>query len=237
MSRPRISRICSSSRSSNERPSNTIRPFGIFAVRRGNSRMIESAVTDLPEPDSPTMATTSPRFTVKLTPSTARTMPRVVVNWVWRSSTANSGAAASGRVFDRPRKFSPASTILKTRPPLRRHAAPAIPPVYNAGTRGNAQAPVRDFTNAALRSVRGARQHARAECKFLRQETGNYAGAMPQWRLCLRWVRHRVIWVSGNKIMRRSNSAKCPAFRRSTRENIFDNCHCDSGGRSAVSPF
>ena len=31
------------------------------------------AVTDLPEPDSPTMANTSPRWTSKDTPSTART--------------------------------------------------------------------------------------------------------------------------------------------------------------------
>jgi hypothetical protein len=44
--------------------------------------MMESAVTDLPEPDSPTIATTSPRFTLKLTPSTARTVPRDVANSV-----------------------------------------------------------------------------------------------------------------------------------------------------------
>ena len=32
--------------------------------------MIDRLVTDLPEPDSPTTATVSPRFTSKLTPST-----------------------------------------------------------------------------------------------------------------------------------------------------------------------
>ena len=35
------------------------------------SRMIDSAVTDLPEPDSPTIATVSPRPTSKETPRTA----------------------------------------------------------------------------------------------------------------------------------------------------------------------
>ncbi len=82
MSRPRISRICSSSSSSRLRPSNRTRPFGTRPVSRGNSRMMESAVTDLPEPDSPTIATTSPRLTLKLTPSTARTVPRDVENSV-----------------------------------------------------------------------------------------------------------------------------------------------------------
>ena len=37
------------------------------------------AVTDLPEPDSPTMANTSPRATSNDTPSTARTKPSSVV--------------------------------------------------------------------------------------------------------------------------------------------------------------
>src|SRR6266545_3396749 len=49
MSRPRISRISSSSRSSRLRPSNTMRPFGTRPVWRGNRRMIESAETDLHE--------------------------------------------------------------------------------------------------------------------------------------------------------------------------------------------
>ena len=125
MSRPRISRICSSSRSSSERPSNVIRPFGIFPVRRGSSRMIESAVTDLPDPDSPTMATTSPRSTVKLTPSTARTMPRAVANWVCRSSTSSSGAAVSGRASRSARKSSVVSATLNPGPPRKLTAGDA----------------------------------------------------------------------------------------------------------------
>src|SRR3984957_17602776 len=43
-------------------------------------------VTDLPEPDSPTMATVSPRLTEKETPLTARTRPSSVANETSRSS-------------------------------------------------------------------------------------------------------------------------------------------------------
>ena len=60
MSRPRISRISSSVRSRRLRPSKVTRPFGMRPVSFGRRRMIESAETDLPDPDSPTMATTSP---------------------------------------------------------------------------------------------------------------------------------------------------------------------------------
>ena len=42
------------------------------------SRINDSMVTDLPEPDSPTMPSVSPRFRSKLTPSTARTVPQRV---------------------------------------------------------------------------------------------------------------------------------------------------------------
>ncbi len=38
-------------------------------------RRIESDVTLLPQPDSPTTASVSPGYTAKDTPSTARTMP------------------------------------------------------------------------------------------------------------------------------------------------------------------
>ena len=61
----------------------------------GSSRMIESADTDLPEPDSPTMARISPRPTSKLMPSTARTMPREVAKWTCKSSTVSNGAEVS----------------------------------------------------------------------------------------------------------------------------------------------
>ena len=49
-------------------PSNAIRP-----ETGSTSRRTACAVVVLPQPDSPTSATSSPRLTVKLTPSTACT--------------------------------------------------------------------------------------------------------------------------------------------------------------------
>ena len=48
-------------------------------------------VTDLPDPDSPTIATTSPGSTLKETPSTACTRPSSVRKLTRRSSTESSG--------------------------------------------------------------------------------------------------------------------------------------------------
>jgi hypothetical protein len=59
-----------------------------LAMRPGGdatSRMIDSAVTDLPQPDSPTTPSVVPRGTANETPSTARTVPRSVRNSVTRS--------------------------------------------------------------------------------------------------------------------------------------------------------
>ena len=55
--------------------------------------MIESAVTDLPQPDSPTIPSVLPFSTAKLTPSTARTTPSRVKKCVRRSSTSSSAIA------------------------------------------------------------------------------------------------------------------------------------------------
>src|SRR5437016_5411330 len=52
------------------------------------------AVTDLPLPDSPTMPMVSPRFTSKLTPSTAFTTAPEVKKCVFRSWTCRSGVAS-----------------------------------------------------------------------------------------------------------------------------------------------
>src|SRR5689334_5597327 len=62
----------------------------------GSTRpMIENPVTDLPEPDSPTRPSTSPRRTLKETSSTARTTPARVKKWVRRLRTSSVGAAAT----------------------------------------------------------------------------------------------------------------------------------------------
>ena len=49
------------------------------------------AVTDLPQPDSPTTASTSPGLTSNETPSTAWTIPSSVRKLTRRSSTSSSG--------------------------------------------------------------------------------------------------------------------------------------------------
>src|SRR5713226_9303408 len=51
---------------------------------------MEFAVTDLPQPLSPTIATVSPRSTAKETPSTARLTPSGVRKCVCRFSTSRS---------------------------------------------------------------------------------------------------------------------------------------------------
>ena len=66
----------------------TMRPGG-EAMRR----MIDSEVTLLPQPDSPTTASVSPGATEKETPSTARTMPSRVKKCVFRPSISSRGAA------------------------------------------------------------------------------------------------------------------------------------------------
>ena len=55
-------------------PSYITRPPSTTALA-GRMPMIDLMETLLPEPDSPTMATVSPRLRSKLTPRTARTMP------------------------------------------------------------------------------------------------------------------------------------------------------------------
>ena len=52
--------------------------------------MIEYAVTDLPEPDSPTMPKTFPFSKVKDTPLTDKTLPASILNDVLRFSTSNN---------------------------------------------------------------------------------------------------------------------------------------------------
>ncbi len=63
ISRPRMRRISSSESSSSSRPRKRTDPLGMRAVPSGSSRMTASADTDLPDPDSPTMATISPGWT------------------------------------------------------------------------------------------------------------------------------------------------------------------------------
>ena len=93
ISLPRILRISGSvlvnkfwPRSEIEPPS--MRPGGI-----GIKRMIESALTDLPEPDSPTMPSVEPLSTEYESPFTAPTKPSSVLKPTRRSLTSRIGKA------------------------------------------------------------------------------------------------------------------------------------------------
>src|SRR5256712_10819364 len=65
-----------------------MRPGGV-----GISRMMLGAVTLLPEPDSPTMPSVSPRLMWKSIPSTARTTPSSVKKYVFSPLTSSSRSA------------------------------------------------------------------------------------------------------------------------------------------------
>src|ERR1051325_7670313 len=92
MSLPRTLRISFSDSDARSRPLKRISPPVIFpgcATRR----MIDIAVTLLPQPDSPTSATASPRRTLNETLSTASTAPSAVKNVVRRFFTSSSASA------------------------------------------------------------------------------------------------------------------------------------------------
>ena len=63
ISRPRMARMPSSGRPTRLRPPNMTRPE-TWATRGGSRPMMASELTDLPQPDSPTRATISPRSTL-----------------------------------------------------------------------------------------------------------------------------------------------------------------------------
>jgi len=67
---------------------NSILPANVTFGERVSPMMV-SALTDLPLPDSPTMATTSPGSSENETPSTACTTPSSVVNETARPVTSS----------------------------------------------------------------------------------------------------------------------------------------------------
>ena len=95
ISRPRTRRISSSESRRRSRPLNQTSPPTIRPAGAATRRMTESALTLLPQPDSPTRATVSPSRTSQETSSTARTTPPRVVNWVLRWRTSRRGATAA----------------------------------------------------------------------------------------------------------------------------------------------
>ncbi len=75
MSRPRMARISSSGSCSRSTPSSTTSPSTMRPGGSAISRISDSAVMLLPQPDSPTIASVSPRAIANDTPSTAFTVP------------------------------------------------------------------------------------------------------------------------------------------------------------------
>src|SRR3954466_3512528 len=94
MSLPRIARISRSDICSRSLPAKRMLP-AILPGGSGISRISDIEVTDLPQPDSPTIASVSPSLTWNDTPSTARLMPLGVRKWVWRFSTSSNAIAIS----------------------------------------------------------------------------------------------------------------------------------------------
>src|SRR5574340_818634 len=87
---PRIARTCASLILRTSLPARVTVPSAILPCGPWMSRISDSAVTDFPEPDSPTMASVWPASREKLTPSTALTTPSRVKNWVFRLFTSRS---------------------------------------------------------------------------------------------------------------------------------------------------
>ncbi len=83
---PRMARI-SSSDNSNKLNSSSITCPLTTELLLSSKRISDNAVTDLPEPDSPTIPMVSPLARVKLIPLTASNKPFAVLNWIVRLVT------------------------------------------------------------------------------------------------------------------------------------------------------
>src|SRR5579863_980990 len=122
------------------------------------SRMIDSAVTLLPEPDSPTMPSVSPRCRSKLSPLTARTMPSSVAKVTRRSLTASKAI----RCYRTPRIGAP-------------NAPSGLPCIFRTFLRTPAPRPwieriAEPFSDQIERHDSEDDQHARDECQPRRTE-------------------------------------------------------------------
>src|SRR5215203_4164382 len=104
---PRIARISLSSRPRRSRPSKATLPRTVRPRRGGSRRMIDSAVTLLPQPDSPTIPSVSPAPTSNDTPSTARVVPSSLKKEVARSRTARRGVMDPSPEWERGRGEGP----------------------------------------------------------------------------------------------------------------------------------
>src|SRR6266480_5438870 len=121
ISRPRSFAICLSGIPINSTPRYRIEPEILAGF--GSSPMIARAVTLLPDPDSPTTASTSPGRRENVSPRTAWTTPSTVGKSTLRSVMASSGASADS-------SMPASSTVPDSRASARSSgsATTAIPP-------------------------------------------------------------------------------------------------------------
>src|SRR5574341_1295510 len=97
---PRRSRSRRGAAFSRSSPSKTISPPATRPGGCGTRPMIESAVTLLPQPDSPTMPSVRPRSRLRSTPSTARTSPRSEAKCVRSPRTSSRLFVTSDLLLD-----------------------------------------------------------------------------------------------------------------------------------------
>ena len=93
MALPRTSRRCASLAFRRSSPLKKISPDGKVADVAPSRRTIESAVTDLPEPDSPTSASVRPRCSLNETRSTASAAVPPCTKATERSRTSRRGVS------------------------------------------------------------------------------------------------------------------------------------------------
>ena len=96
MSLPRTARISASPSAMRSRPASVTEPLTTRPGGLGTSRINDSEVIVLPQPDSPTIASVSPAWTANETSSTALTTPERVKRWV-RSPVTSSTISALRR--------------------------------------------------------------------------------------------------------------------------------------------
>ena len=153
--RPRMPRITLSGAPTRSSPSKRMLPCVTWPLP-GSSPITAMAVVDLPEPDSPTIASVSPAARSRSTPSTACTMPSTVRNSTATSRTCSRGVPAATRSEDR--------AILPSCPGA--HAgAPAGASLYALVTPGSpsgrAALPRAHFESRAPRSAARSRRGCR----------------------------------------------------------------------------
>src|SRR3954469_18045941 len=86
---PRRRQYSASDNPASSPPSSLMLP--VTDALSGSSPISDNAVTDLPQPDSPTSPSVSPRFRAKLTPRTACAGPRLVLRRTPRLATSING--------------------------------------------------------------------------------------------------------------------------------------------------